>query len=96
MDHLKLHTKIYILRINIIFHREFLTICHSALQLNLKLISSDQASYHEALETNYYKLSDSLSKILGEPLHDILVNGNLSTTVTGVEMDSSNAWTREV
>ncbi|XP_049871737.1 dedicator of cytokinesis protein 9 [Pectinophora gossypiella] len=71
--------------------KEFLTICHSALQLNAKLISSDQVSYHEALETNYYKLSDSLAGILGQPLQDILVNGSLSTTVTGVELESSNA-----
>lgn len=74
-----------------ICYREFLTICHAALQLNTKLISSDQVSYHEALETNYYKLSDSLATVLGQPLQDILVNGNLSTTVTGVELDSSNA-----
>ncbi|XP_045485873.1 dedicator of cytokinesis protein 9 [Pieris rapae] len=71
--------------------KEFLTVCHSALQLNAKLISSDQHSYHEALEANYLKLSDSLSSLLGQPLHDILVNGNLSTTVTGVELDCSNA-----
>ncbi|XP_052757821.1 dedicator of cytokinesis protein 9 isoform X1 [Galleria mellonella] len=71
--------------------KEFLTICHSALQLNAKLISSDQVTYHEALETNYYKLSDSLSSVLGQPLQDILLNGNLSTTVTGVELESSNA-----
>lgn len=77
------------------FFREFLTVCHAALQLNAKLISSDQVTYHEALEANYLKLSDSLSDILGQPLHDILLNGNLSTTVTGVELESSNAWTRE-
>ncbi|XP_063376067.1 dedicator of cytokinesis protein 9 [Cydia fagiglandana] len=71
--------------------KEFLTVCHAALQLNAKLISSDQVSYHEALEANYLKLSDSLAAVLGQPLHDILVNGNLSTTVTGVELDSSNA-----
>ncbi|XP_026738501.1 dedicator of cytokinesis protein 9 isoform X2 [Trichoplusia ni] len=71
--------------------KEFLTVCHSALQLNAKLISSDQVSYHEALETNYYKLSHSLSGMLGQDLHDILLNGNLSTTVTGVELESSNA-----
>ncbi|XP_075992073.1 dedicator of cytokinesis protein Ziz isoform X1 [Anticarsia gemmatalis] len=71
--------------------KEFLTVCHTALQLNAKLISSDQVSYHEALETNYYKLSHSLSGMLGQPLQDILVNGNLSTTVTGVELESSNA-----
>ncbi|KAJ0181700.1 hypothetical protein K1T71_002422 [Dendrolimus kikuchii] len=71
--------------------KDFLTVCHSALQLNAKLISADQTPYHEALESNYYKLSDSLSSILGQPLHDILMNGTLSTTVTGVEMESSNA-----
>ncbi|XP_050362245.1 dedicator of cytokinesis protein 9 [Nymphalis io] len=71
--------------------KEFLTVCHAALQLNAKLISSDQVTYQEALESNYYKLSDSLSSMLGQPLQDILVNGNLSTTVTGVELDSSNA-----
>lgn len=78
-------------RVLILFFREFLTVCHTALQLNAKLISSDQVSYHEALETNYYKLSHSLSGMLGQPLHDILVNGTLSTTVTGVELESSNA-----
>ncbi|XP_026329927.1 dedicator of cytokinesis protein 9 isoform X2 [Hyposmocoma kahamanoa] len=71
--------------------KEFLLVCHSALQLNAKLISSDQVSYHEALESNYYKLSNSLATVLGQPLQDILVNGSLSTTVTGVELESSNA-----
>ncbi|XP_061379186.1 dedicator of cytokinesis protein 9 isoform X2 [Danaus plexippus] len=71
--------------------KEFLTVCHAALQLNAKLISSDQVTYQEALETNYYKLSDSLSNVLGQQLQDILLNGNLSTTVTGVELESSNA-----
>lgn len=65
--------------------------CHAALQLNAKLISSDQVTYQEALEANYYKLSDSLASVLGQPLQDILLNGNLSTTVTGVELESSNA-----
>ncbi|XP_045766053.1 dedicator of cytokinesis protein 9 isoform X2 [Maniola jurtina] len=71
--------------------KEFLTVCHAALQLNAKLISSDQVTYQEALEANYYKLSDSLSSVLGQPLQDILLNGSLSATVTGVEMESSNA-----
>lgn len=75
----------------ICFRRDFLLVCHSALQLNAKLISSDQVSYHDALETNYYKLSNSLAVVLGQPLQDILVNGSLSTTVTGVELESSNA-----
>ncbi|XP_013133698.1 PREDICTED: dedicator of cytokinesis protein 9 [Papilio polytes] len=71
--------------------KEFLTVCHSALQLNAKLISSDQVSYHEALEANYYKVSAALAGVLGQPLHHILLNGSLTATLTGVELDSSNA-----
>ncbi|KPI93946.1 Dedicator of cytokinesis protein 9 [Papilio xuthus] len=71
--------------------KEFLTVCHSALQLNAKLISSDQVSYHEALEANYYKLSEALAGVLGQPLQHILLNGTLTATVSGVELDSSNA-----
>ncbi|XP_041973645.1 dedicator of cytokinesis protein 9 [Aricia agestis] len=71
--------------------KEFLTICHSALQLNARLISADQLTYHASiLEQNYYRLSDALTGVLG-PLSDILVNGHLSATVSGVQTDSSTA-----
>lgn len=72
--------------------KEFLKVCHTALQINSKLISSDQLNYQEVLEDNYYKLCDSLSSLLGEKLQEIIENGNFtSTTVCGVEMDSSCA-----
>ncbi|XP_033225104.1 dedicator of cytokinesis protein 9 isoform X4 [Belonocnema kinseyi] len=48
--------------------REFVKICYTALQINGKLISSDQYEYQEVLRENYQKLCQNLSSLLGEPI----------------------------
>ncbi|XP_012262836.2 dedicator of cytokinesis protein 9 isoform X6 [Athalia rosae] len=46
--------------------REFVKICYTALQINSKLITSDQHEYQEVLRENYQKLCQNLSSLLGE------------------------------
>lgn len=48
--------------------REFVKICYTALQINSKLITSDQYEYQEVLRENYQKLCQSLSSLFGEPI----------------------------
>lgn len=48
--------------------REFVKICYTALQINSKLITSDQHEYQEVLRENYQKLCQNLSSLLGEPI----------------------------
>ncbi|XP_043521247.1 dedicator of cytokinesis protein 9 [Frieseomelitta varia] len=48
--------------------REFVKICYTALQINSKLITSDQYEYQEVLRENYQKLCQNLSSLLGEPI----------------------------
>ncbi|XP_067624519.1 dedicator of cytokinesis protein 9 isoform X2 [Eurosta solidaginis] len=47
--------------------RDFVKVCNTALQLNARMISSDQVEYHSALTENYRKLCQALSELLGEP-----------------------------
>ena len=47
--------------------RDFVHICGAALELNGKLILSDQREYHEALRFSFRELVNSLSSILNEP-----------------------------
>lgn len=48
--------------------RHFTKICFTALQINGRVILTDQREYHLALRTNYYKLCQALSELLGENL----------------------------
>ncbi|XP_069677061.1 dedicator of cytokinesis protein 9 isoform X1 [Periplaneta americana] len=48
--------------------REFVKICYMALQINSKLITSDQHEYQEVLRQNFQKLCHSLSSLFGESL----------------------------
>jgi len=48
--------------------REFVKICYTALQINSKLITSDQHEYQEVLRENYQKLCQNLSSLFGEPI----------------------------
>nr|CAD7194888.1 unnamed protein product [Timema douglasi] len=49
-------------------NKEFVKICYTALQINGKLISSDQIEYQEVLRQNYQKLCQELSTLFGESL----------------------------
>ncbi|KAH0567488.1 dedicator of cytokinesis protein 9 isoform X3 [Cotesia glomerata] len=48
--------------------RDFIKICYTALQINSKLITSDQHEYQEVLRENYQKLCQNLSSLLGESI----------------------------
>ncbi|GLG92417.1 Dedicator of cytokinesis protein 9 [Gryllus bimaculatus] len=48
--------------------REFVKICYMALQINAKLISSDQLEYQQLLRNNFQKLCHDLSALFGEAL----------------------------
>ncbi|KAJ9579787.1 hypothetical protein L9F63_004572 [Diploptera punctata] len=48
--------------------REFVKICYTALQINSKLITSDQQEYQEVLRQNFQKLCHNLSSLFGESL----------------------------
>ncbi|XP_037912923.1 dedicator of cytokinesis protein 9 isoform X4 [Hermetia illucens] len=51
--------------------RDFIGVCNTALQLNARMISSDQKEYHSALKENYKKLCTALSDLLDEPFTPI-------------------------
>ncbi len=53
-------------------YKDFVHICGAALELNGKLIQSDQREYHEALRNSFRELVESLSGIV----EDIFVNGD--------------------
>lgn len=46
--------------------RDFIGVCHTALQLNARMISSDQKEYHNALKDNYQRLCQALGELLDE------------------------------
>ncbi|XP_056646243.1 dedicator of cytokinesis protein 9 isoform X1 [Diorhabda sublineata] len=78
--------------------REFLKICYSALQINSKLINSEQVEYQEVLRQNYKKLCSALSVLFGETLwpHDDMGSFKrnsmaLFSAVTGASQNSSTA-----
>ncbi|XP_011300539.1 dedicator of cytokinesis protein 9 isoform X1 [Fopius arisanus] len=48
--------------------RDFIKICYTALQINSKLITSDQQEYQQVLRENYQKLCENLSPLLGESI----------------------------
>ncbi|KAK7484867.1 hypothetical protein BaRGS_00023910, partial [Batillaria attramentaria] len=48
--------------------REFVTACKDALDLNAKLITTDQKEYHEALKSGFMDITERLSVLLGEKM----------------------------
>ncbi|XP_049302733.1 dedicator of cytokinesis protein 9 isoform X2 [Bactrocera dorsalis] len=77
--------------------RDFVKVCNTALQLNARMISNDQAEYHNALAENYRKLCQALSELLGEPfqpLDDSVTSGQrnsmaLFNAISGASQNSS-------
>nr|CAD7394742.1 unnamed protein product [Timema cristinae] len=78
--------------------QEFVKICYTALQINGKLISSDQIEYQEVLRQNYQKLCQELSTLFGESLWPDEEIGcfkrnsqALFSVISGASGNSSNA-----
>lgn len=80
-------------------YRDFIGVCHTALQLNARMISSDQKEYHNALKENYQKLCQDLGEMLDEsfqPLDDSVNNTQrnsmaLFNAISGTSNNSSTA-----
>ncbi|KAH9498544.1 Dedicator of cytokinesis protein 9 [Bulinus truncatus] len=73
--------------------RDFVTTCKDALDLNAKLIATEQKEYHESLKAGFYDIAERLSFMLGEkivPL-DWLSNQRQSMTFIGGLAGSSTA-----
>lgn len=91
-----MHVYIFVLYISC---RDFVKVCNTALQLNARMISSDQVEYHNALAENYRKLCQALSELLGEPfqpLDDSVTSGQrnsmaLFNAISGASQNSSTA-----
>ncbi|KAK9870395.1 hypothetical protein WA026_007964 [Henosepilachna vigintioctopunctata] len=79
-------------------YREFLKICYTALQINSKMITSEQQEYQDVLRQNYKKLCGSLSNLFGEHLwpHDDTGSFKrnsmaLFSAISGASQNSSTA-----
>ncbi|XP_046801716.1 dedicator of cytokinesis protein 9 isoform X4 [Lucilia cuprina] len=79
--------------------RDFIGVCHTALQLNARMICSDQKEYHNALKENYQKLCQALSELLDEPFQPLDEGANathrnsmaLFNAISGASNNSSTA-----
>ncbi|XP_061394284.1 dedicator of cytokinesis protein 9 isoform X1 [Musca vetustissima] len=77
--------------------RDFIGVCHTALQLNARMICSDQKEYHNALKENYQKMCQELGELLDEsfqPLEDSTNNTQrnsmaLFNAISGTSNNSS-------
>ena len=47
-------------------YRDFITVCNDALDLNAKLITTEQKEYHESLKSGFNDIVNRLSKMFGE------------------------------
>ena len=47
-------------------YRDFITVCNDALDLNAKLITTEQKEYHESLKSGFTDIVNRLSKMFGE------------------------------
>lgn len=93
-------TDLFEKKIELIFHccREFVSICNTALQVNGRMISSDQREYHSVLQDNYNKLCSALTDLLNESFLPI-DEGNaahrssiaLFSAISGAPSNSSTA-----
>lgn len=91
------YDNLYLIFINF-HHRDFIRICHIALQINGRCISADQANYQTALQENFQTLCDALSVLFGENVGpvDETINAHrnslaLFSSISGAPNNSSTA-----
>ncbi|XP_059143598.1 dedicator of cytokinesis protein 9-like isoform X5 [Physella acuta] len=81
-------------RLKAIF-REFVTTCKDALDLNAKLIATEQKEYHESLKAGFQEIAERLSILLGEKIvpHDWLGSHQRQsmTFIGGLSVGTSSA-----
>lgn len=73
-------------------------ICYAALQVNGRVISSDQVEYHSSLKENFSNMCSALSDLMGESLIALDENPNahrnsmaLFSAISGTPNNSSTA-----
>ncbi|XP_024086053.1 dedicator of cytokinesis protein 9 isoform X2 [Cimex lectularius] len=78
--------------------REFIRVCYAALQLNSKLVRSDQTEYQMALRQNLHKMAQDLSNMFSETLWPDSELGSfkrnsqaLFSAISGASSNSSSA-----
>uniref|UniRef100_A0A023F2T5 Putative ph domain-containing protein n=1 Tax=Triatoma infestans TaxID=30076 RepID=A0A023F2T5_TRIIF len=78
--------------------REFIRVCYAALQLNSRLVRSDQTEYQAALRQNLHKLAQELSILFSETLWPDSEMGSfkrnsqaLFSAISGASSNSSSA-----
>ena len=78
--------------------REFVKICYAALQVNSKIITTEQQEYQEVLRQNYHKLCQELSQLFCEPVWPDEELGSfkrnsqaLFSAISGASANSSSA-----
>lgn len=82
------------------FISEFVKICCNALQVNSKVIESDQHEYQDALKRNFQKMCTDLTALLGESVYPYGdVNDSfkrnsqaLFNAISGSSHSSSTCW----
>lgn len=47
-------------------YRDFVGVCNDSLDLNAKLITTEQKEYHESLKAGFNEIVSRLSKMFGE------------------------------
>ena len=50
----------------VVIYRDFVSTCKEGLDLNGKLILTDQKEYHESLKQGFLEITERLSELLGE------------------------------
>lgn len=80
------------------FHREFVKICYTALQINGRVISNDQVEYHHSLKENFSNMCLALNDLMGESLISLDDTTNahrnslaLFSAISGTPNNSSTA-----
>ena len=53
--------------------RDFINVCNDALDLNAKLITTEQKEYHESLKSGFTDIVNRLSKMFGETVSTVYV-----------------------
>lgn len=86
------------IKILILFHRDFVKICYAALQVNGRVISTDQVEYHNSLKENFSNMCAALNDLMGESLISLEDNANahrnslaLFSAISGTPNNSSTA-----
>ena len=54
-------------------YRDFVDVCNDGLELNAKLITTEQKEYHESLKAGFNEIVSRLSKMFGETVCKVVL-----------------------